>query len=75
MEKTNKPESIYNFITDDGNITASLYGEYNADNETVTNAELLIQRKDPVYLFTYLVSGTIPEIDAYAAQLIKEIQD
>jgi len=75
MEENNKPEPIYTYLTEDGNCTADLYGEFNADNETVTQAELIIQRKDPRYIFTYLVDGTISEIDDYARQLITELNN
>ena len=74
MEDNNNPEPIYTLIYDD-NYSANLYGEMNADNETVTDAELIIQRKDPIYIFTYLVSGTISEVDVYARQLITELQN
>jgi|TARA_R110000744_G_scaffold40192_1_gene91161 hypothetical protein len=75
MEENNTPESIYSFQSKSGNESAALYGEFNADNLTVTDAELIIQRVDPRYIFTYLVSGTITEIDIYARQLINEIQN
>jgi len=74
MEENNTPEPIYD-LQYDANYSAQLYGEYNADNETVTDAELIIQRQDPRYIFTYLVSGTISEIDAYSVQLIKDLQE
>ena len=73
MEENNIPDPIYTLTYDD-NYSANLYGEFNADNETVTDAELIIQRKDPIYIFTYLVSGTITEIDDYARQLIKDLE-
>lgn len=75
MEETVKPEPIYTHQTADGNCSAQLYGEFNADNETVTQAELIIQRQEPRYIFTYLVDGTISEIDAYSIQLITELNN
>ena len=36
MEENNTPESIYSFQSKSGNESAALYGEFNADNLTVT---------------------------------------
>jgi|TARA_B110000908_G_scaffold169050_1_gene225301 hypothetical protein len=73
-QETTTPEPIYTMQYDE-NYSAQLYGEYNADGETVTDAELFIQREDPRYLRTYTYSGTISECDVYARQLIIELQN
>lgn len=64
---------IFNYTTPDGNCQANLYGEFIGNTDSVENAELIITRREPKYIFTYLFTGTMAECYDYSVDLINNI--
>lgn len=73
MEDNLQPEPIFNYS--EGNCEANLYGEFIGTTDSVEDAELIITRKEPVYIRTYQFTGNMAEVYDYSVELINNLPE
>jgi len=75
MEEPTTPMPIFNYLTVDGNCEANLYGEFIGDTDNVVDAELIITRREPIYIKTYDFTGNMNECYDYSVDLINNLPE
>lgn len=68
-------ESIFNYTSPDGNCEANLIGEFIGHTDSVENAELIITRREPKYVFTYLFTGNMEECYNFSIDKINNLPE